>query len=204
MSVQVFLSNLLILVTILQLLFAGYVFILNAKAVTNRSIAALLVALSIINLANNFLQGSYSLEVAVPYILLFFAVSKAIGPLIYLTSVAVLRPQWISKYRWLYWPVIGLAIIPTIFLLFDVTGISQRLISNFFIITLPDPIEFTTINSLIQTADQGILHNILSGIQFGFLVLTLICPALVVAWIDRKKLVYFSFLLPSLQFFLIA
>ena len=187
MSVQVFLSNLLILVTILQLLFAGYVFILNAKAVTNRSIAALLVALSIINLANNFLQGTYSLEGAIPYILLLFAGSKAIGPLIYLTSVAILRPQWIRKYRWLYWPVIGLVIIPTIFLLFDITGISQRLISNFFIITLPDPIEFTTINSLVQTADQGILHDTLFGIRIGFLVLTLICPALVVAWIDRKK-----------------
>ncbi len=186
MTIQFLFSSLFLMITLLQIFFAGYIFVLNPKSPGNRTLASLLLVLSFTYLAENFLQSTFTVKDATPWIILIFAGSNAIGPWVYLTSVAILRPHWFQKYGWLYWPITGLLFLPTLVLIFDLTGLSQALIGNFLIITLPEANTFTTANELIQTANQGLLYNYFFISQIGFPTLTLICPSLVVAWKDRK------------------
>ena len=186
MTFQFLFSSLLLMVILLQIFFAGYVFILNSKAFSHQALASFLIVLGVINLTESLLQSTFTLREATPWLLILYSGSKAVGPWLYLTSVAILRPAWLHKYRWFYWPVIGLLMLPALCLVLDMTGISLFLLGMPLLVTLPDPLRFSSIDLLIREADNGILQNYFLISQIGFPVLTMFCPALVVAWKDRK------------------
>ncbi|NUM43743.1 MAG: GAF domain-containing protein [Anaerolineales bacterium] len=187
MTIQLLFSSFLLIITLLQILLAGYILLLDPKSPGPRTQAALLIVLSISNLANNTLQSTFTLKEATPWLIILLAIFNAIGPLLYLTSVATLRPHWLAKYRWFYQFVIALAFFPALALTLDVTGASQTFFGAFLLITLPTPAEFSSGLTVLRTAETGILHNLFFGIHLGFAALSLVCPVLVVAWKDRHS-----------------
>ncbi|GAB4578540.1 MAG: hypothetical protein Fur0022_12750 [Anaerolineales bacterium] len=186
MTLELLFSSFILIITLLQILLAGYLLLIDTKSLGNRFLAFFLLVLTIINLAENFLYSAYTVNEATPWIIILLAGFNTIGPIIYLTSVATLRPQWLKKYTWFYRPVIGLTILPTLVLILDIAGISESLFGNLLLLTLPQPTEFTNSRAILEVADAGLLHNLFLNFHLGFSLLTLVCPALVVTWKDRQ------------------
>lgn len=187
MTVELLFSSLLLILAILQIVVAGYILLLDSKSPSNRMLAAFLVVLAIINLADNILQSAFTLIEAKPWVVILLVGLNTISPLIYLASIATLRPLWLKKYAWFYKPLIGFLFFPAIVLILDLLGLSQQFLKTTLLLTLPAPTQFTTSNVLLEIADDGLLHTFFFATHLVFSGLLLICPSLVVAWKDRHR-----------------
>ncbi|HNB50321.1 MAG TPA: GAF domain-containing protein, partial [Anaerolineales bacterium] len=186
MTSQLLFSSFLLILSILQFILAGYLLLLDAKAPRHRYLAALLMMLAFTTLADNLLQSAFTLREAIPWIILLLAGFDALGPLLYLASVATLRPHWLTKYRGFFTLVIIFAILPAVIFLFDLTGFPKNFFGEPLLVTLPSPAEYATGLVVLDTASTGSLHNLFFAIHLGFAILAMICPMLVVAWKDRR------------------
>lgn len=185
MTIELLFYSLILILALLQVVVAAYLLLLDIYSTSNRTLAAFLFTLATINLANNILQSTFTLKEATPWIVIEVGGLNVISPLLYLASVATLRPLWLKKYRWFYRLVTGVVFLPILVLVFDLTSLSSRLWNTSLLLTLPIATQFTTGNAVLETAEGGVLHSFFFYVHLVFSGLVLICPSLVVAWKDR-------------------
>ena len=110
------------LIALIELIIGLYVLVLNAWHTANRHTSALILLIA----ANSFAIGSLinavsSQSAYIPAVILA-ATTIAIEPLLLLSTIALLKPEWLSgRIRWLWWPFYALILLPTILTLLDVT-----------------------------------------------------------------------------------
>jgi GAF domain-containing protein/HAMP domain-containing protein len=186
-TLQLLFSSFLLLVAFLQFGLAGYLLLVDPRALRQRFLALLLLVLALTSLSDNLLQSAFTLREATPWIALHLATFTAIGPLLFLTGLATLRPAWLKKYPLSYLTILGLSLLPALALVFDLTGLSQRLFEAPLFILLPTPAEFSNGLEILENADAGRLHLVFFALHLGFSALALIFPALLVLWQDRSS-----------------
>lgn len=96
-----------------SLILAVYASLLNIKEAANRLIGLVIFVIAAANLATVWIINSGTIDQARLPLLLLSAILPAVGPIITLVILAVVRPEWISgKGTWLRAAIILLALLP--------------------------------------------------------------------------------------------
>jgi GAF domain-containing protein/HAMP domain-containing protein len=104
-----------------------YILSLNARHTANRHASAVLLVSAINNSAMGLLLGTTDLTRAPLLLYLLAATSPAIQPLILLLTVALLKPEWLrARWRWIWWPIYALSLLPAVLTAIDV-GLGTQL-----------------------------------------------------------------------------
>ncbi len=123
-----------------------YVLVLNNRHTANRHLSALLLIIAINSYAVGAMSAAGNLQQAIFPVRIIAGTSPAILPLLLMTTIALLRPQWLSnRRRWLFLPFYLLVITPFILTLVDAqfgtrlwyTGISPQAYTGGFLQLAP-------------------------------------------------------------------
>ena len=119
-SVDLTLRAIAWLLALIELIVALYVFSLNVWHTANRHVSGMFLAFAINNFALGLMIGATdAIRAALPASLLA-ATIPATGPAILLAAIVLLKPRWLrSRWRWVWWPVYGLAFLPALLTLLD-------------------------------------------------------------------------------------
>ena len=106
------------LLTLIEFILALYIFLLNTRHTANRHVSALLMLFAVNTFALGLALGTDEwASVAVP---LLVATIPAIEPAVLIVAVVLLKPQWLhGRWRWVWWPVYGLVLLPIVLTLVD-------------------------------------------------------------------------------------
>lgn len=109
------------LFALIEVILAGYTLVLNARHRANRHLSLLLVLLAANNIAMGLLVAADSVEQASMPTYLFAATAYAILPAAAITSVALLRPAWLTGPRRGFWWICYVALaLPLVVTAIDV------------------------------------------------------------------------------------
>jgi GAF domain-containing protein/HAMP domain-containing protein len=115
------LQSIVWIISLIELITGLYILVLNSRHVANRYLCFLLLALAINGLATGLMMEARSpAEAFIPALILAILI-PAIQPIVFLSVIAVLKPQWFqSKKQWL-WTIVGLfALAPMILTFLDI------------------------------------------------------------------------------------
>ncbi|HUF39993.1 MAG TPA: GAF domain-containing protein [Anaerolineales bacterium] len=182
---EILLSIVYTVAFLIQIIPAIYALIADRRAAANVAVALLFTVFAINSLANSALVGIFSLDKAMPWIVVLVSTTFMIGPAVYLAAVATLRPAWL-RHRWLYYPVYLLLLFPALLVLADVIGISGMIGRGPFVFIPPSPETYIGGAPALGQVTAGRLGEILRTVQTVFPALALICPMIVVGIVDRR------------------
>ncbi len=108
------------LVSLLELVLALYILLLNTRHTANRHVSLLLSIFAVNNLAMGMLFGaSQAMEAVLPTLLLAMTSEPAKAGLL-LTAIVLLKPQWVQGRRqWLGWLLHALVFLPMVLTAID-------------------------------------------------------------------------------------
>ena len=128
------------LLALIEFILALYILVLNPQHIANRHMGALLLLIAVNSLAVGLVIGARDLAQAVFPTYLLAATSAAVGPMILLVVIALLKPEWLPGgrptegrgrqntriWRWLWLPVYALVLLPILLTFIDF-GLGTRL-----------------------------------------------------------------------------
>jgi GAF domain-containing protein/HAMP domain-containing protein len=101
------------LLGLIEFIAALYVLLLGVRHPANRHVSALLMVYAIISFSTGLLSGAENATQAALPTRLLAATVLGVHPGMLVTSVALLRPHWLSaRWRAVWWLVYGLALLP--------------------------------------------------------------------------------------------
>jgi GAF domain-containing protein/HAMP domain-containing protein len=104
-----------------------YILSLNARHTANRHASAVLLVSAINNSAMGLLLGTTDVTRTPLLFYLLAATSPAIQPLILLLTIVLLKPEWLrGRWRWIWWPIYALSLLPPVLTAIDV-GLGTQL-----------------------------------------------------------------------------
>ena len=169
------------LLALFELIIALYTLLLNVRHPANRHLCALMLLFAFNNFGIGLMLGAQDVIQATWPTYLLAASTPAVQPGIVLVSVVLLAPDWLrGRWRWVFWPVYGLALLPLALTALDAvlgtqlwfTGLEASTYAGGF---APLP-EFT----------GGSLSQILRVVEFSVMGLVAIVPALFIT-LTRKQ-----------------
>ncbi len=169
----------------IEFMLAAFILLSNHKALANRAVAALLIIFGINTVVSSNLVTAFTVKDAGVWLQMHVATTYIIGPAIFATAVAVLRPTWFAR-RWFRWLIVGFLLLPPVSVLLDLSGFSQTVFNSHLIYQHPD-VPYITVNTPLNLIPRGLLRGLFTVIAAGFPVFSLLIPSLLVAIQDRKQ-----------------
>lgn len=167
--------------TILELILALYVLVLNPRFRSNVVVAALLFVFAVNNLALGMLWGASNVTAAYWPALLVAATSPAVPPLLLLVAVVLLKPEWFRSWmRYPLWLAIVLAGLPAVLTFLDV------LIGTSFYFTGLDPLRYTGGFAELPEFAAGTLAGAISLMNTRIAPVLSMLPLLYIAIFDKQ------------------
>lgn len=121
-----FLSSITWLLALTEFVLAGYVLALNARHFANRHVAGLFLLFAVDNFALGLQFDALDVVQGNLAAALLAATVPAVGPALFVVTVALLKPEWLrGPRRWLMWPFYGLIFLPMLLTVLDVTRGTQ-------------------------------------------------------------------------------
>jgi GAF domain-containing protein/HAMP domain-containing protein len=139
-----YLQYIALFLTLVEVIVGLYILVLNRHHSANRHVGIFLLLSAINTYAVGMMITAQSAAQAEYSAIILAMTTSATEPLLLVTSISLLRPQWLlGRYRWIWYPVYGLALLPAILtgidLLFGTrtwyTGIDAETYSGGFLIT---------------------------------------------------------------------
>jgi GAF domain-containing protein/HAMP domain-containing protein len=110
------------LIALVELILGLYVLILNAWHSANRHTSALILLVSANSFAIGSLASAGALRSAYLPAIVLAATTYAIQPLLLLSTVALLKPEWLTgRRKWLWWPFYAIVFLPAALIILDMT-----------------------------------------------------------------------------------
>ena len=98
---------------------ALYILVLNTRHTANRHVSALLFLFAVNTFALGLMWGS-SQPSPVAWFLTSATVT-AIEPALFLVAIVLLKPEWMrGPWRWVFWPIYALTLLPIVLTAVDV------------------------------------------------------------------------------------
>jgi GAF domain-containing protein/HAMP domain-containing protein len=106
---------------LIELILGLYILILNSRHPANRHASASLLLIAINTAAiGAFISSEAQLEQAWLQIIILAITTPAITPMLLQTTVVLFKPEWMrNRWRWLWWSVYILILLPAILVSFD-------------------------------------------------------------------------------------
>ncbi len=139
-----YLQYIALLLALVEVIVGLYILVLNRQHSANRHVGIFLLISAVNTYAVGMMITAQSAAQADYSAIILAMTTSATEPLLLVTSIALLRPQWLrGKYRWVWYPAYGLALLPAfltgIDLLFRTrtwyTGVNPETYSGGFLIT---------------------------------------------------------------------
>ena len=168
--------------TLISIILALYIFVLNPRRQANRLVSLATAILSVINIGliisirTNTYTGSY------PALLILAAAVPASGPALLLATMGMLKPQWIKgRMGWLWLFLMLLTMIPVVLTAMDL------LLGTEIYLTLPDPVTYS--GGYLEPAKivQGVVGKIFIQIDLIYSRLVLLLVCLYLAYFGKPK-----------------
>lgn len=154
------LSNVALLVAMLELIVGLYVLALNSKHTANRHVGGFMLLLAVNTFAVGTITNSTNILQATGATILLAATSAAILPVQTLTTIALLKPEWLSgRWGWLRWLPQFFALLP-----FALTIIDLAFGTSFWYTGLPNDYSGGFVR--VNIYSDGFLHDPISAINF--------------------------------------
>jgi GAF domain-containing protein len=121
-----------------------YILVLNRQHTANRHIGIFLLLSAINTYAVGLMVTAQSAPQAELSAIILAMTTSATEPLLLVTSLSLLRPEWLQgRFRWIWWPVYGLTLLPAVLTSIDLlldtqtwyTGIDADSYAGGFLIT---------------------------------------------------------------------
>jgi GAF domain-containing protein/HAMP domain-containing protein len=169
-------------VGMVSVILALYILVLNPRELANRLASLAIGILAVNTLVLTSLGRASNFQEAFLPTIFFVSVVPAIGPVLLMATLAMLKPAWISgKNRWILYLLIFLAFIPGILTLLDlILGTSYYYIR---------PNDLTYGGGIIQFADvvSDLLGQVVLYIDLIFLDTLIVIPLIYFGFFDRTQ-----------------
>lgn len=167
--------------TILELILASYVLVLNVRFRSNRAVAALLFVFAMNNLGLGMLFGAQTVAEAQLATILVAMTSPAIPPLLLIVTVVLFKPEWFETWlRYFLWLVIAAVVAPAVLTVLDVlTGTS-------YYFTGLDPLRYAGGFAELPEFANGTLSYIIRMLGTRVLPVLAMAPLVYIAIFDKQ------------------
>lgn len=168
-------------ITLIEVIVALYILVLNAWHVSNRHVSVFLLLSAVSTFALGVIKGASDVDQAIIPTYLLASVAPAIGPWMFLLSLALFKSNWMrDRQRWVWWVVCGITFLPALLVLLDVlvgtrlwyTGLNADTYGGGF--------------ASLDTFAAGSLAPLIQGLNMRLMPTLSILPLLYAALLDRK------------------
>ncbi|MFP4394700.1 MAG: GAF domain-containing protein, partial [Anaerolineales bacterium] len=156
---------------------ALYVLLLNPRHRANRHVSGLLLILSLNSFGIGQFSGAMNAAQAIAPVLLLAAVAPMVGPMLFITSVILLKLSWFQQRglgQWIKWSIYGALLLPALLTLADLLFDAQL-----WYIGLNFDVYAGGLLPTAQYTSQGV-GTIIRLVDFGLFPLLTLVPLLYV------------------------